>query len=54
MANVELTPSAAEQLEELSEPIHGRVLRLLVRLERWPEVSGAKALTGEWAGHYRL
>lgn len=54
MAHVELTPDAAQQLESLSEPIHGRVLKLLVRLERWPEVSGAKALSGDLAGRYRL
>lgn len=54
MATVVLTPAAAEELEQLSNPIHGRVLRLLVRLERWPDVSGAKPLTGELAGRYRL
>ena len=52
--NVTLTSEAAEQLEALNNPIHGRVLRLLVRLEEWPEVSGAKSLTGELAGRYRL
>jgi mRNA-degrading endonuclease RelE of RelBE toxin-antitoxin system len=30
------------------------VLRLLVRLEQWPEVSGIKSLTGDLAGRYRL
>lgn len=54
MAKVELTPEAAEQLDAMSEPIHGRVLKLLVRLERWPTVSGAKPLTGDLAGRYRL
>jgi mRNA-degrading endonuclease RelE of RelBE toxin-antitoxin system len=34
--------------------IHGRVLRLLERLEKWPNVSGAKALSGNLAGWYRL
>jgi mRNA-degrading endonuclease RelE of RelBE toxin-antitoxin system len=54
MANVVLTPEAAEQLEALDNPIHGRVLRLIVRLEQWPDVSGAKPLRGELAGRYRL
>ena len=54
MVNVVLTPEAAEQLEELDNPIHGRVLKLLARLEQWPEVSGAKSLAGDLAGHYRL
>jgi len=54
MATVHLTPEAAEELESLNNPMHARVLRLLVRLEQWPDVSGAKALTGDLAGHYRL
>jgi len=54
MATVVLTSSAANELEQLNNPIHGRVLRLLVRLEEWPDVSGAKLLRGELAGHYRL
>ncbi|HQU44275.1 MAG TPA: type II toxin-antitoxin system RelE/ParE family toxin, partial [Pirellulales bacterium] len=51
---VVLTPEAAEQLDALGNPIHGRVLRLIVRLEQWPDVSGAKPLSGELAGRYRL
>ena len=54
MATVVLTPNAAHELEQLSNPIHGRVLNLLVRLENWPDVSGAKPLRGELAGRYRL
>jgi len=54
MANVVLTPEAAEQLEALDNPIHGRVLRLIVRLEQWPDVSGAKPLRGDLAGRWRL
>ena len=54
MANVVLRPEAAEQLDALGNPIHGRVLRLIVRLERWPELGGAKPLSGELAGRYRL
>jgi mRNA-degrading endonuclease RelE of RelBE toxin-antitoxin system len=38
----------------LNNPLHARVLRLLVRLEHWPQVSGARPLVGELAGHYRL
>lgn len=30
------------------------MVELLARLTRWPNVSGAKALTGNLAGHYRL
>ena len=54
MATVILTPAAAAELEQLSNPIHGRVLKLLVRLQQWPDVTGAKPLRGELAGHYRL
>ncbi len=50
MVPVVLTAEAAEQLEQLENPIHGRVLKLLVRLEKWPEVSGAKPLRGDLAG----
>ena len=54
MATVKLTRAAANGLEELSNPIHARVLNLLVKLEQWPNVSGAKPLRGELAGRYRL
>lgn len=54
MARVILTPEAAEQLDALNNPIHGRVLRLIVRLERWPDVNGAKALSGGLVGRHRL
>ncbi len=51
---MQLTPDAAEQLERLPKAIHARVRRLLVRLQGWPAVSGAKALSGDLAGWYRL
>jgi mRNA-degrading endonuclease RelE of RelBE toxin-antitoxin system len=54
MASVVLTPKAAEQLDALSNPIHARLLRLIIRLESWPEVSGAKPLSGNLAGSFRL
>jgi mRNA-degrading endonuclease RelE of RelBE toxin-antitoxin system len=54
MAEVRLTPEAARQLDRLNEPIHGRVLHLLERLRGWPNVSGAKPLSGELAGHWRV
>ena len=54
MATVALTPAAADELEHLSNPIHARVLKLLVRLAQWPNVTGAKPLRGELVGHYRL
>lgn len=54
MAEVRLTRDAAEQLERLNEPIHTRLLRILERLEEWPDVSGAKPLRGKMAGKYRI
>jgi mRNA-degrading endonuclease RelE of RelBE toxin-antitoxin system len=54
MAKVTLTPEAAEGLEDLPLVIHSRVLALLERVANWPAVSGAKPLTGQLAGRYRL
>ncbi|MGB2822032.1 MAG: type II toxin-antitoxin system RelE/ParE family toxin [Phycisphaerae bacterium] len=54
MAKVTLTPEAAEGLEDLPLVIHARVLSLLNRLAKWPDVSGPKPLTGPLAGQYRL
>lgn len=54
MERVHLTPDAFAELGSLNEPILTRVLSLLERLEHWPNVSGAKALSKNLAGHWRL
>jgi mRNA interferase RelE/StbE len=54
MATVSLTPAAAEQLDRLPKAIHTRIDRLLARLRRWPAASGAKPLTANLAGWYRM
>jgi mRNA interferase RelE/StbE len=54
MPNVTLLYDAAMQLGDLPKPIKARIVELLVRLADWPEVSGAKPLTGKLAGHFRL
>ena len=54
MSSVVLSLAAVEELEDLREPIHTRVIKLLERLENWPDVSGAKPLSGGLAGKYRL
>lgn len=51
---VALTRGAAAELEKLPIKIHARVLKILDRLARWPQVSGAKALSGDLAGRHRL
>ncbi len=51
---VRLTATAREQLSELPKSIRGRIYGLLERLEKWPDVSGAKPLSGNRAGQYRL
>jgi hypothetical protein len=50
MATVELTHAANEQAERLPSVILERVRKLIDRLEHWPAVSGAKALSGDLAG----
>lgn len=54
MVPVVLTPDAASQLPTLPRPVQQRMIRLFERLAHWPEVSGAKPLSGSLAGHYRL
>ncbi len=54
MPNVTLLYDAAQQLGDLPKPIKARVLELMIRLSDWPNVSGAKPLSGNLAGHYRL
>lgn len=45
---------AAKALDDLPKPIKARIIGLIVRLADWPEVSGAKALSGNLAGRWRL
>lgn len=54
MAVVLVLPDPLAQLDELPDTIVGRVTRILERLESWPDVSGARPLRGELAGHWRI
>jgi len=54
MPTVATTPKALKQLGRLPPEIVARVAKLYERLEKWPNVSGAKPLTGPLAGHWRL
>ena len=51
---VEITPEALEQAQALNEPIYSRVMQIVERLNKWPDVSGAKPLRHSLAGHYRI
>ena len=54
MAHVEISPTADAEIARLPLVIRGRIWDIVVRLERWPEVSGAKPLTGPLAGRFRI
>jgi mRNA-degrading endonuclease RelE of RelBE toxin-antitoxin system len=54
MATVQVTPQALEQTDRLPAEMVARVERLFARLEKWPVVIGAKALSGPLAGDWRL
>ncbi len=54
MAIVTVTPEAFEQADRLPLPIRRRIQRILARLEQWPDVSGAKPLSRDLAGRYRI
>ena len=49
-----VTATALESYSKLPRSIQARMLQLVGRLERWPDVSGAKPLSGNLAGHFRL
>lgn len=52
--DVKLTDGAAKEFDQLPLTIQHRVDSLFGRLEKWPNVSGAKPLRGPLAGSYRL
>jgi mRNA-degrading endonuclease RelE of RelBE toxin-antitoxin system len=54
MAKVVLTPQAQRELDELERSIHFRILGVLERLARWPNVSGVKPLRHGLAGRFRV
>jgi mRNA interferase RelE/StbE len=54
MVRVTLTPDAAAELDRVPLTIRARMIRIFERLERWPDVSGAKPLRGDLAGVYRI
>ena len=54
MVKVELTLAAQRQVDALPKSIRLRLLQIVRRLERWPNVSGAKPLRGSLAGRFRI
>lgn len=51
---IRFSPEARKQFDDLPRVIQGRMDRLVERLKQWPNVSGAKPLSGNLAGHYRM
>lgn len=49
-----MTAEAQEQFESLPLAIQVRMEKIVVRLANWPAVNGAKPLSGELAGRYRI
>lgn len=54
MAAVILDPRAILDFDQLPTRIKARMQLIFVRLENWPEVSGAKPLRGDLAGRFRM
>jgi mRNA-degrading endonuclease RelE of RelBE toxin-antitoxin system len=54
MPMTRVTAEAQKQFAVLPTAIQKRVLGVFARLSNWPAVSGAKALTGNLAGNYRI
>lgn len=54
MIEVQITPDAASQIEELPYDIQVRVAGIVGRLGAWPDVSGAKPLRGALKGQFRI
>ena len=51
---VQLAKDAQADYDDLPATIQARVNAVFERLAQWPNVSGAKPLRGDWAGHYRI
>jgi mRNA-degrading endonuclease RelE of RelBE toxin-antitoxin system len=45
---------AQKEFDALPTTMKMRVLAVFARLENWPNVSGAKRLTGDWQGCARI
>lgn len=54
MATLVYSDEVQKQFTDLPQSMQSRFYKLFERLKAWPEVSGAKPLSGNLAGHYRL
>jgi mRNA-degrading endonuclease RelE of RelBE toxin-antitoxin system len=54
MAVLLIAPEAQTEFNELPKAVRIRLEGVFQRLERWPNVSGAKRLRGNLAGRYRI
>lgn len=54
MPRVLLTDSAQKEFAALPLTVRARVVGVFERLRLWPEVSGAKGLTGILSGNFRI
>lgn len=54
MANLRLNPEAAKGFNAAPTGMIRRINDALQRLEKWPQVSGAKPLRGKLKGCFRL
>jgi mRNA-degrading endonuclease RelE of RelBE toxin-antitoxin system len=54
VAKVVMTRAAQSQIDELPIHLNAQAQKIIERLARWPQVSGAKPLRGNLKGHYRI
>ncbi len=52
--NVVVGEQAQKEFDDLPPSMKKRVLGVFARLTNWPNVSGTKALTGDWKGFTRV
>jgi len=54
MVKVLISPDGQDDFSDLPLGMQARVLKVVEKLKNWPNVSGAKALSHDWKGHYRI
>jgi mRNA-degrading endonuclease RelE of RelBE toxin-antitoxin system len=54
MVKILLSPAVQRQIDRLPKTVRARMYKVMERLQHWPEVSGAKPLSGRLAGRFRL